>query len=233
MARKKNPIIEAGARLDDEDQAFLDQEDSDANFDTESVDVETLTQAIQDLEPAERARIDQTRRRGQSPHKGHDVHAGRARQAAREETRTREVTWAPADTLYAPPPRAGMEQRWIRVAIGETDDPRNFHRKFREGWQPVKLSDVSEEYMPPSMNYGRFGTVVAVSDLVLCERPIEIGLARRKWFRDKLRRQLASADRRHVDRVQAEGHKIVGGARTDHKAIAQIRARHRGVVQDD
>ncbi len=241
--KKLNPIIEAGNRLTDEDHALLDEDltDSDENeeareYDTDDVAVEDMIEAVERLAPAAKARIDATRKKGTAPYKNAPAHTTRARQESREPVaRARVGDWNPADTLYAPPPRPGMEQRWIRIRLGEKDDPRNFQKKFREGWKPVKLSDVPEDIQPPTSQFGRFGEVVAVSDLVLCERPVEIGIARKRYFAKRLQRQLLSADRRHVNRVQRDDHVIVGGAKSDMKATVGRGTRNRAQtpVQDD
>jgi hypothetical protein len=235
-----NKIIEAASRMSDEDEALLnedlDQEDDEGQFyDPNDVDVDTMVEAVNSLPDKQREAINATRKRGRAPHSQAPVHAGRAKQERREPTRrTRPVAWQPADTLQAPPPRPGMEQRWIRIRLGEKDDPRNFQKKFREGWKPVKLSDVPEDFEPPTMAFGRWGDVIAVSDLILCERPLEIGLARKRYFAQRLQRQLASADRRHVNRVQRDGHRIAGGARADMKPTVGRGSRTRQApVQED
>lgn len=239
IQKKVNPIISAGRELDAEDEALLDEdldgEDEGRDYDPNDVDVETMLDAVNELPQKQRATLDATRKRGTAPHKQASVHAGRARQERREPVRRdREVDWAPADTLFAPPARPGMEQRWIRIRLGEKDDPRNFQKKFREGWKPVKLSDTSDELSPPTLSFGRFGDVIAVSDLVLCERPREVGLARKRYFAKRLKRQLDSADRRHVNKVEREDHLIRGGARADMKPSVGRGTRNRSApVQDD
>lgn len=246
MARntKPNKIIEAARHLDDEDEALLNEADdegdldgSDAReYDPADLDVDSMLEMVEQMTPQQRAAMNASRKRGTAPHKAAaPVHQSRARQEARTpQRRDRGTQWTPADTLAAPPPRAGMEQRWIRIRLGEKDDPRNFQKKFREGWKPVKLSEVTADFEPPTSEFGRFGTVIAVSDLVLCERPEEIGLSRKRYFAKRHERQLAAADRRHVDRVQRDGHRIAGGAKADMKTTVGRGSRNRQApVQDD
>jgi hypothetical protein len=246
MARnsKPNKIIEAARHLDDEDEALLNEVDDEGDldgadaqeYDPADLDVDTMLEVMEHLTPQQRAAIDATRKRGQAPHKAKaPVHQSRVKQEGRAPTaRDRGTQWKPADTLAAPPRRPGMEQRWIRIRLGEKDDPRNFQKKFREGWKPVLLKNVPVDFEPPTMAFGRFGDVIAVSDLVLCERPEEIGLSRKRFFAQKHARQLAAADRRHVDRVQRDGHRIAGGARADMKATVGRGSRNRQApVQED
>lgn len=235
--KKVNPIVEAGRQLDAEDEALLDAEiaedDEGELYDPNDVSVDDMLEAVNGLDEKSRARLDATRKRGTSPHKTATGHQNRARQESREPAgRDRVGEWRPADTLFAPPPRPGFEQRWIRVRLGEKDDPRNFQRKFREGWTPVKLSDTSVDLSPPTAEFGKYGEVIAVSDLVLCERRAEIGISRKRWFRQRLERQLNSADRRHVDRVQRGDHAIRGGARVEKPSVGRG-SRNRTPVQDD
>lgn len=228
---RTNKIIEA-ANLDDE----YDNEDAGEGspYDTDEVTVDQMNDLMDSLDPRTKSGVDNTRQRGGKSARptAAAVHASRAKQLRREDTsRVRPGDWRPSDTLYAPPPTPGKEQRWIRVRLGEKDDPRNFQKKFREGWEPVKLSEVNEEYNPPSDTFGRFGNVIMVSDLVLCERDISIGLARKKHFAGKLKRHLDSAHRRAVDRVERDDHKITRAFKTE--STAGIGRRNRTPVQDD
>lgn len=246
MARniKTNKIIEAARHLEDEDEALLNESDDEGDldgadaqeYDPADLDVDTMLEVVEQMTPRQREALNATRKRGQAPHKAAaPVHQSRAKQEARVPTgRDRGTPWKPADTLAAPPPRAGYEQRWIRIRLGEKDDPRNFQKKFREGWKPVSLKNVPVDFEPPTMAFGRFGDVIAVSDLVLCERPQEIGLSRKAFFARKHARQLAAADRRHVDRVQRDGHRIAGGAKADLKTTVGRGSRNRQApVQED
>jgi hypothetical protein len=238
-----NPIIAAGDRLEDEDEALLNEVDAEDDLDSDEgndydpndVSVDDMLDVVERMPEQQRAQVEASRKRGGAPHQQKPVHAGRVKQETRTpRQRDRLVEWRPADTLFAPPPRPGMEQRWIRIRLGEKDDPRNFQKKFREGWKPVKLSDTTADLEPPTMAFGRFGEVIAVSDLVLCERPVEIGLSRKRFFHKKHQRQLAAADRRHVDRVQRDGHRIAGGAKADMKPTVGRGSRNRQApVQDD
>jgi hypothetical protein len=236
VLQKKNPIIAAADQMDDNDEALFDSENDEAgDYDPRDVSVDDMLDAVGDLSPQARQKLDATRKRGTAPHRQGPTHVGRARQEQREpRSRDRSVEWKPADMLDAPPPKPGMEQRWIRIRLGEKDDQRNFQKKFREGWHPIKRSDVPADMEPPTIAFGRFGDVVAVSDLVLCERPLEIGISRKRYFRQRLDRQLKSADRRHVNKVERDDHPIRGGAKADIKpSIGRGTRSRQAPVQDD
>lgn len=235
--RPTNRIIEAADREEELlDQFPEDFDGEDEDYSNEEVDVDTLTAAVNEMSERQRSAVDATRKRGKAPHTQAPAHPGRARQEATSRStadRARDLDWNPSSDLSAPPPKPDMEQRWIRVRLGEKDDQQNFQRKFRNHWQPVRLQDVPEDFYPPTADFGRFGTVVCIGDLVLCERPAEVGMKRKKYFAQKLARQIASADRRHVDRVQRADHVISGGARQDMKPSVGRGIRNRTPVQDD
>lgn len=226
----RNPIIEA----DYEDDSSLPPlgEDEDAVFEVGELTDEDVQEEMAAFDERKRAEVDRSRQRGRGParaHKGHDTPAKTA-ERARTPVREKAVTWRPVDSLDAPPARTGMEQRWIRYQLGSDNDPRNWSRKTRDGWVPRKLDTVAQSYVPPTIRHGQLGEVIGVGDLILCERPREIGVARRKYFRDKTARQRSAAERRHIDRAERSGHPIE--VEHPHEAPSVGRGR-RVAVQDD
>lgn len=237
MAKRPNRIEEAYERELDAEESIQDTElDEEPDFQHEEFTDEDVNEALQRTDATTRATVEASRRRGRAPHTQHGGHESseRAAQRAREPAREQFV-WTPSDALQAPPPRPGFEQRWIRIRLGEKDDPQNIARKLsaREGWTPVRLDHVAGDYNVPSFTYGRLGTVIGVSDLILCERRLEIGMARRKYFRDKLARQMASADKRHIKAVEQDDHPIMGGAKEDMAPTVGRGTRRRPAAQED
>lgn len=222
MARKRNAIVEAYNRsLDDEDEedsldSIEQAEDEDADEFLEDADAgeftdEDVIEQVEEMDAVQQAAVQRSRQKGRVSTKGRrqtrrTVEKVNARQRAPE--REREVSWAPANTLEAPPARAGMEQRWVRFQLGDKNDPRNWSRKVRERWSPRRLETVPETFMPPTLSHGQLGEVIGVGDLILCERPAEIGKARKKYFRDKTQRQMSAAERRHASKAERDGHPI-------------------------
>lgn len=184
---------------DDRRQYQADAEDD--NFSDEEVldQAEARYAANRAAKRARRGRARDTRRRD-------TVEQLQARSRAPVVERAEE--WAPANSLEAPPPRAGMEQRWIRFQNGDKPDPRNWSRKVREGWKPRPVSTVPEGFAPPTMRHGTAGEVIGVEDLILCERSERIGASRKRHFENKTIRQAAAVRRQHVDKVQKNGHEI-------------------------
>ena len=216
MARRKNAITEAFARIEDEEEVeglstdeIEASEDDDAEEFLEDSDAgeytdEDVQEEVERMSSEQRRAVERSRTHGRASTKGRRQGrqtAAKSLAKARTPVREREVEWQPANTLEAPPARPGMEQRWIRFQLGDKNDPRNWSRKTRERWAPRRLETVPEQYVPPTLSHGQLGEVVGVADLILCERPIEVGRARKKYFRAKTQRQLAAAERRHADKV--------------------------------
>jgi len=93
--------------------------------------------------------------------------------------------WVRPSELEAPKCRPGYTQRWIRVRIGNSDDPKNSMRKFREGWIPRAVDTVPEEYKPPTFLHSRLGNVIGVEDLILCEMTLKKARQRNAFYAAK------------------------------------------------
>jgi len=245
MAKRKNAIVEAYSRIeDDEDEDTnldsIEQEEDEnaddflADSDAGEFTDEDVVEQVDEMDATRRNALERSRKRGQVSTRGRrqtrrTVEKISARTRAPE--REREVNWQPANTLDAPPARAGMEQRWIRFQLGDKNDPRNWSRKVRERWAPRRLETVPENFMPPTLSHGQLGEVIGVGDLILCERPADIGLSRKKFFRAKTQRQLAAAERRHADKAQRDGNPI--RVRSKHETSRGVGRRRRVEAQSD
>lgn len=245
--KRKNKVLEAFESELDEDEDISDTElseddieaeaDGDAIGFTGDADADEFTD--EDVEE-EIARLDEqrlhlmerSRKKGRSSTRG-SREERKGRPQAREVTRVdaeREVDWQPANTLDAPPPRAGMEQRWIRFQLSENNDPKNWSRKMRERWAPRRLDTVDGSFMPPTIEHSKLGELIGIGDLILCERPASIGAARRKYFAAKQRRQVAAAERRAVNRVEDDDHPIRSSSK---RSLTRGRGRRKVRAQDD
>lgn len=246
MARKKNRIEDAFEKLDEEDIEDLESEepsedaqdealDEDADEFLENSDAGDLTDEevvaeVARMDTARRQLIESSRRRGQQPKDAkRRLSAVRAERKAREQEHL-DMDWRPASSTMAPPAQPGMEQRWIRFQVGERSDPRNWTRKTKERWVPRRLSTVAESYMAPTVKHGQLGDVIGVEDLILCERPIEVGASRRRYYDAVSRRQRAAAERQSLDSLQDKyGHEIISKERRE---VTAGRGRRRPNVQD-
>lgn len=239
MSRRKNAIIESFNKLDEEEletesPAESDEEENEYEHDdSEELTDEEVIQEVDKLNSNKRATVERSRTRGKAPNLNREGRSTVAREEAqaRAPERDRQINWQPADTLDAPPARPGMEQRWIRFQLSNENDPRNWSRKTRERWVPRKMDTVSEDYAPPTLSHGKLGEVIGVSDLILCERPSEIGIARRKFFRAKEQRQMAAATHKHTDKAQRGDHEIEVSVKRDKPTVG--RGRRRAEAQED
>jgi hypothetical protein len=87
--------------------------------------------------------------------------------------KTKETPWVRPTSLDAPPPRTGYRQKWVRSSMFGREDATNWMRRLREGWVPRDAGTVPENFPVPTMQHGKFGNVIAVEGMVLCEMPAE------------------------------------------------------------
>jgi hypothetical protein len=87
----------------------------------------------------------------------------------------RRKPWAPPSRLDAPPAPEGYEHRWIRAEVNGHSDKQNVYSKLREGYELVRLEEVSEEYqdMLPTVEEGKHAGVISVGGLLLARIPKE------------------------------------------------------------
>ncbi len=218
----RNKIVQAAEEIDldlddelpseDEAEEALDSEESTYIGDADDglTDEEVLAE-LADLDARKQQLVERSRQKGRLSSKGRHASRETSKQQvarARAPAREREVVWTEPSALDAPPPRPGMEQRWVRFQNGDKNDPRNWSRRTRGRWTPRRLDSVEEQYQPPTIAHGQHGEVIGIGDLILCERPVEVGIARKKFYREKQARQMAAADRKHLSRVERGDHPI-------------------------
>ena len=112
--------------------------------------------------------------------------SSRSSQAARK-------PWTPPqilETPYAPP---GIKYRWIRTHIRGEDDKTNVHMRFREGFEPVKPSEVAG-YDLPTIDDGKHAGTVGVGGLILCKIPVETANERNAHFERQTENQMRAVD---------------------------------------
>lgn len=118
-----------------------------------------------------------------------------AREVENRETAQRKQAWTPPETLPSPQPQAGWVFRWIRTTIMGQMDPTNASAKFREGWAPVKASDVPELMMftDPNSN-SRFKDNIEIGGLLLCKAPEEMVVQRADYYSRQAQSQMDAVD---------------------------------------
>ncbi len=236
--KTKNRVVESfendlESDLDPELDSMEDGLDFDPNDPEEQgMSDEELIEHASQMSDAQTEALQRSRKRGKAPRAGARSRVTAAQEDARGRNprREREFEWRPQNTLDAPPPRPGMEQRWIRYQLNAANDPQNWSRQKRQHWTPRKLDTVTEEFSPPTTEVAGLGSVISVGDLILCERPAYIGQSRRRFFAKKLQRQLAAAKRK-ITGVQDPDNPIMMVDRADLPPTVGIGRRVR--AQDD
>ena len=120
------------------------------------------------------------------------VASPRTPRSTREQTERPKV-WQPASVLPEPDKEPGYTYRWVRVSTLGQQDARNISSAFREGWEPVSISEQPQfQYMvdPDS----RFKDNIEVAGLLLCKVPDELMVQRREHFERMTQAQNDSVD---------------------------------------
>jgi hypothetical protein len=67
--------------------------------------------------------------------------------------------WTPQTTLEPPIPPKGYKYRWLRREV------KKLYKKIK--YKPVRLKDLKDGFLYPTVNIGRWGKCVGVADLLL------------------------------------------------------------------
>ena len=113
-------------------------------------------------------------------------------QSTREET-ARKKAWAPASLLPEPTPEDGMAFRWIRKSMLGINDPTNFSRKTREGWETCRLEDHPEMALMVDKDAQSSG-LIEIGGLILCKMPQEFVDQRTEYNQNRNNAQVQSVD---------------------------------------
>ena len=66
------------------------------------------------------------------------------RSVEKRENEERNQSWSPPNLLPDPHPKDGWSFKWIRISTQGQDDPTNYSKKLREGWEAVPIEDAPE-----------------------------------------------------------------------------------------
>lgn len=115
------------------------------------------------------------------------------RELETRETEQRIMQWAPASALPEVKEQPGWKYRWVRTSMVGQADPTNVHKRMREGWEPVKLSDHPELQLYVSSN-ARLPDSIEVGGLVLCKTPAELVEQRNAYYNRQTASQTQAVD---------------------------------------
>lgn len=102
-------------------------------------------------------------------------------------------SWIQPSQLPMPYPRDGWAFHYIRTATLGVADVRNVSRKFREGWEPVIVSDFPELSITSDVG-SKYPDGIEIGGLLLCKMPIEKVEQRNKHFEELNTHTLQSVD---------------------------------------
>lgn len=136
-----------------------------------------------------------------------------------------EVTeWIRPSNLEAPPARAGMVQRWIRIRLGNVRDTARLRKAQREGWRAVKASAMGALSLPiiqhDSLGDGDY---IGAEDLILMEMPERVAQQRQRFYKRKQARQTGAVERQ-VRGVHSDEHIGFGNIRSRSHSSVRVRA---------
>lgn len=213
MNKGQERVIRSAKTIaDDFDDIGNEPDEFDPNAPDEFTD-EDAVELSKNMSEAERDAVNRSRRRGRAPHTERTGHKGTEARGRREH-QDNDFTYRPTNSLDAPPARPGMEQRWVRVLVGDKNDVKNWAKQKKQHWTPRTLDTVPEDFNPPTQQVAGIGDVIMVGDLILCERDARYGASRRKFYRNVHQRQIA-ATKRHIEKVERADHKITVEDRED------------------
>jgi hypothetical protein len=115
---------------------------------------------------------------------------------ARENTE-RNRSWKPPSVLPTPEPIEGYKFRWVRTSLMGAADPTNVSARFREGWEPVKLSDHPELKLYAFGNVSE-GSNVEIGGLTLCKMPTAMVEERNEYYLQRNRDQMESVEQSYM-----------------------------------
>lgn len=126
-------------------------------------------------------------------------------------TKSREVVYTPPENIKLD---VGLQEyfngqgyklRWIRYMLDGKDDVKNWLKREKEGWVPVKNDELPAEYQGvfDIGGAGKTEGVVTNNDVILAKIPVEMARARQDYYEglaqdqiDAVNAQLLSGNRK-------------------------------------
>jgi len=116
------------------------------------------------------------------------------REIEKREQDVRNEDWTPPNLLPDPLPKDGWNFKWVRTSTLGKDDPMNFSKKLREGWEAVPVNECPEmEHLLLDPN-PRFDGKIEVGGLLLCRMPTGKAAQRNEYYRKQSTEAIRSVD---------------------------------------
>ena len=116
------------------------------------------------------------------------------RSAEKREQELRPQTWSPPNMLPDPHPKDGFTFKWVRISTQGQDDPMNYSKKLREGWEAVPIEEAPEMEHLVLDPHPRFEGKVEVGGLLLCRMPEGVANQRNEYYQHQSREAMRSVD---------------------------------------
>jgi len=105
------------------------------------------------------------------------------RDVEKREQDVRNEDWTPPNLLPDPLPKDGWNFKWVRISTLGRDDPMNYSKKLREGWEAVPMAEAPEMehlVLDPSP---KFKGKIEVGGLLLCRMPSKMANQRNEHYK--------------------------------------------------
>lgn len=122
--------------------------------------------------------------------------------------------WEEETNLVAPEPNEGYTQRWVRVSLNGADDPKNMHKKFRQGWRARSVDNMDPSFKELGTKKAWDEGILRVDDLVLMEIPTARIDKRREYFSNKTSKLMLAVDN-ELQNAQVAGNPISQNNRSE------------------
>lgn len=142
-----------------------------------------------------------------------------------------EHDWTPPQFTAAPPPREGMEQRWMRVRAAGVEDVQNVLRRRQAGWTPRPAETIPDSYKFMIVRHGDMGNILATQDAVLVERPLNMG-ARFREYNTRQASRLSESIRQFVGDNMPRRRGTTGGKVEELNITAEVGKRRQRFADD-
>jgi hypothetical protein len=116
------------------------------------------------------------------------------RSIEKRENEERNQSWSPPNLLPDPHPKDGWSFKWVRISTQGQDDPTNYSKKLREGWEAVPIVDAPEMEHLVLDPKPRFKGKVEVGGLLLCRMPEHMAKQRNEHYRSQSTEAMKSVD---------------------------------------
>lgn len=116
------------------------------------------------------------------------------RSVEKREQELRPQTWSPPNMLPDPYPKEGFTFKWVRISTQGQDDPMNYSKKLREGWEAVPIEEAPEMEHLVLDPHPRFEGKVEVGGLLLCRMPDDLASQRNEYYQQQSEEAMRSVD---------------------------------------